>query len=140
MSDTMQAYAPSRGRRAAWLMYGISAAVCIAAVVLALRLQSGPATVRSVTVHNETPFEVTIDASGGPNEPVTPLGIVAGNTTETFQSVIDEGQTWQFSLTCAGSDGSRIIRSRADLAAARWQLRLGTDVATACGANLPGGH
>jgi hypothetical protein len=140
MSDTMQTYAPSRGRRAAWLMYGIGATVCIAAVVLALRLQSGPATVKALTVHNDTPFEVAIDASGGPNDAVTPLGIVAGNTTETFQSVIDEGQTWHFSLTCSGHDGGRIIRTRADLARSGWQLQLGTDVATACAANLPSGH
>jgi hypothetical protein len=140
MSDTLQTHAPSRGSRAAWVVYAIGVAVCIAALVLALRLQRGPATVKSLTVHNDTPFEVTIDASGGPNEAVTPLGVVAGNTAETFQTVIDEGQSWQFSLTCSGDDGGSITRTRTDLARSGWQLHLGTDVATACGANLPSGH
>jgi hypothetical protein len=140
MSDTMQTHAPPRGRRTAWLTYAIAAVAGIAAVVFALRLQSGPPVIRSLTVRNETPFEVSIDVRPGPHEPITPLGIVGGQTTATFQSVIDEGRTWQFVLTCSGGDGGTIIRTRSDLAEAGWQLLLDTQVATACAANLPGGH
>jgi hypothetical protein len=140
MPDTMQAYAPSQRRSTAWLAYGIATLVCVGAVVLAVRVQSGPPFVRSLTVRNDTPFEVAIDASGGPTDPLTPLGIVDGHATETFQSVIDEGQTWHFVLTCAGGDGGTIVRTRDDLARAGWRLRLGADVATACAEQMSGRH
>jgi hypothetical protein len=140
MPDTMQTYAPPRGNRAAWLIYGVAAVVGLAAVILALRLQSGPRTVRSFTVRNDTPYEVSIDASGVPNNSVTPLGVVAGRATQRFQNVIDEGGTWRFSLTCSGGDGGTIVRTRAELAQAGWQLRLDDGVAAACAEQLQGGH
>ena len=127
MTDTLQAHAPSTGRPLRWWIYAVGALLGVGIVVVAAQLAVGPTKGMTITVRNETPFEVTIHTSDGPDRSVTPLGVVPRQVTETFHEVSDEGRTWYFHLDSSGVNGGTIVRTRPDLARSNWTLVIDGD-------------
>jgi hypothetical protein len=132
MPDTLRAHVQTSDGRARRALYALAGVIGLGLLVLVLRLQTGPKMVPQVTVHNSTPYELTIVVSSTPAGSVTPLGIVPRQSTATISQVIDEGSTWYFHLTCSGVDAGTITRTHTSLAQSGWQLDVGADAAGRC--------
>jgi hypothetical protein len=132
MPGALRGHEQTANERARRAIYALVGAAGLGLVVLVLHLRTGPNMVSRVTVHNSTPYELTIVVSSTPTGSVTPLGIVPRQSTATISQVIDEGSTWYFHVTCSGVDAGTIVRRRTNLAQSGWQLDVGLDAAARC--------
>jgi hypothetical protein len=109
----------------------IAAAVALlAAFALMGRLVQSPGFVSQVTFVNRTHFDLNAAASGG-----SPGGGVLIDTAQPAQTtvvndVIDQGDTWTFTFTRAGTTIGVLRMSRSDLAAHHWQVVIPTSFET----------
>jgi hypothetical protein len=123
--------ARERLRLAAAVLIGLAALVPL---VWAMR---APAVVDAVTVVNESPYDVHVDVRG-PGGPALGLGTVPREREVRFTSVLDQGDTWSFTLTSAGVDGGTVEVARDALERDGWRLTLpATTTARLNRADLP---
>jgi len=131
---TITVESPRRQRREAGVL-GVAAVAAgiVAVLVLVMRLDAGPHTIRMVTVTNDTPYDLTINVSGQAGGSTTPLGIVPARTTAQFPDVIDQGATWYLDVRSEGRAGAELTMSRTELTAEGWHLEFGAAVTARLG-------
>ena len=113
--------APSIGRYvradAAAILIAIASVLVVGLIVLA-----EPARVGQLTVTNPSEYDVAIELTSGESGTWLPFAVVGQRSTRQFQDVLDQGDTWVFAFRSQGRDGGEITLSRADLAAAGWNV------------------
>src|SRR4051812_31268201 len=113
---------PNKRRRA--LVY-ILAAVAAAGIVLVLVATSGgPKFMSRVTVVNPTAYDLDVDVAGAAGDGWTGVGTVERTGTETFQDVVDQGDTWILRFSYAGKAAGEVRTSSQDLARAHWRIEV----------------
>lgn len=102
-------------------------AVAMVAVASALR---SPAHVDEVTFDNPHEWPATIRATGGDRDGWQGVGTVERESEQTFQDVLDQGDTWVFRFSYVG-EVVELRVSGAQLAEDRWRLRVPDEFADA---------
>jgi hypothetical protein len=101
----------------------IAAAVALlAAFALMGRLVQAPGIVSQVTFVNRTHFDLNAAASGGSPGSAVLLDTAQPAQTTIVNDVIDQGDTWTFTFTRAGTTIGVLRMSRSDLASHHWQV------------------
>ena len=111
--------------RPVWIALAVLAVLVLVAVS---RLVPNPATVDHVTIQNNTPYDLDVDASAGSHDGWTPVGIALAQSSTSFSDVIDHGGTWVFRFSGQGHDGGEVTVSRSTLEGAKWQLTVPSSV------------
>lgn len=101
--------------------------VAIAAVVLTVLITQPPDRV-SLTIVNDTNYELTIWAKAPGDSSRTPVGIVGARSTRDAQRTIDQGSTWVFSFVGQGADAGEYQITREQLANDDWHLRVPREI------------
>lgn len=104
------------------LRWVATAVVAAAALVGSYLLVQPPAVVDRVRIDNRTGLALDIAVADTPEGSVVPLGIVQPASVEAVDDVIDVGDRWEFVVTQAGEELSRITMTRDELRAAGWRV------------------
>lgn len=104
---------------------GAMAITALAGVHATLR---GPQFIDRVTIVNETPHLIDLRATGDGRHGWLQLGPVSPGATESFASVVDQGDRWRFHVTSGPYDGGEFALSRIELERARWRVVVPGDV------------
>ena len=97
--------------------------IAIASVlVVGLIVLAEPARISHLTVTNSSEYDVAIELTSGESGTWLPFAVVGQRSTREFQDVLDQGDTWVFAFRSQGRDGGEMTLSRADLAAAGWNV------------------
>jgi hypothetical protein len=104
-------------------------AILVVAVALAYGtfLVDVPSRVDRVTVVNRSGVPVTVDVTSGHNDGVLLLGTVDAGVSQVNHDVFDQGATWVFKLSHAGTALAPITVSRATLAKHNWRFVIPPD-------------
>jgi len=113
---------PDKRRRT--LVY-IVGAVVLAGIVLAfVAMSGGPKFISRVTVVNPTAYDLDVDIASGAGDGWTGLGTVERTGDETFQDVVDQGDTWIFRFSYGGKTAGEVRMTSQDLSRARWRVEV----------------
>ena len=106
-----------------------SVAVPIAAIVLfvvlffgVLRLVRSPAMVGRVSIDNRTSYDLEVGVTDGSNRDRLLLAAVDPDATTRVEDVLDQGSTWRFRVSRAGTTLGTLERTRDDLQRAGWRV------------------
>lgn len=99
-------------------------AAFVAAETFALLATRTPAFLDQVTIENPDVHNLEIDVGDTDRDGWLGLGTATRGASRTFQSVIDQGDTWVFRFRYAGVDGGEVVMSRDDLRGSRWRVRV----------------
>jgi hypothetical protein len=115
---------PSSLRPSVYQAGGVGLLVIIAVLVMgaALALVHGPKFVDHVTFDNRSNLEVHVVARGADGDPALGLAVVDPDQRTRLDEVLDQGDTWRFQLSRGRSDLGVITLTRAELAAAGWNV------------------
>jgi hypothetical protein len=114
----------------------IAAAVALlAAFALMGRLVQAPSFVSQVALVNRTHFDLNVAVSGTSSGGAVLLDTAQPALTTVVSDVIDQGDTWTFTFTRAGTTVGVLRMSRSDLAAHHWQVVIPASVETTLYAN-----
>jgi hypothetical protein len=110
---------PTR-QRIGLVLAAVAALIALGVLTSAFR---GPAFVESVTVVNESPFDLHVavrgeDGAGG----VLGLGTVPRGRSVEYRSVLDQGDTWSISFTGGGEQGGTVDVARSTLERDGWNV------------------
>ena len=97
----------------------------LAGVHAALR---GPQFIDRVTIVNETPYILDLEATGDSRDGWLKLGPVSPGETDSFRSVVDQGDRWVFRVTSGPYDGGEFALSKIELEHAHWRVVVPSDV------------
>lgn len=100
----------------------------IAAVVFTSWLVASPDRV-SLTVDNQTAYQLTIMATSADHDGWLPVMVVGPGREQTKGGVIDQGATWILRFSGQGHDGGEITVTREQLRADDWHFTVPNDVA-----------
>ena len=101
----------------------VAIVIAIASVlVVGVVLLDGPARISRLTVANPTDYDVSIQLAPGADGAWLPLAVLGQRSTREVRDVIDQGDSWVFRFRAQGQDGGDLTISRAELAAAGWQV------------------
>ncbi len=92
----------------------------LASFVLMARLVQSPTFVNQVTFVNRTHFDLNVATSGSSTSGVELLDTAQPAQATVVTDVIDQGDTWVFTFTRAGSTVGVLRMSRSSLAAHHW--------------------
>jgi hypothetical protein len=107
----------------------VAIVIAIAAVlVVGVVLLAGPARIDHLTVANPTDYDVSIQLASGTNDAWLPFAVVGQRSTQQFRDVLDQGDTWVFRIRAQGQDAGDVTVTRAELAAAGWQMTVPASV------------
>lgn len=112
------------------LELGFVLAVFFAAEVFALWAIRTPGFVDQVTIENPDVHNIEIDVGDADRDRWIGLGTASREASRTFESVIDQGDTWVFRFRYGGVDGGEVVVSRNDLRDNRWRVRIPEEVGT----------
>ncbi len=99
-------------------------AVLVAAVLAAIAVSFAvrvPAKIDRVEIRNPHRWPVTVEVGDVPGGHALGLGSVEPVEAQTFEEVIDQGDTWVFRFSYASVEVERSV-PRAELARNRWQI------------------
>ena len=106
-----------------------SVAVPLAAIVFfvvlffgVLRLVESPAMVGRVSVDNRTSYDLEVGVTDGSNRDRLPLAALDAAATTRVEDVLDQGSTWLFRVSRAGTILGTLERSRDELQRAGWRV------------------
>ena len=118
---------PSTSRRD---LIGIVVAglVWAAATALLAPALRDPGHVDHITIDNPHPWDVTIDATDGGRDGWAGIGGLARDDADTFQSVLDRGDTWIFRFAYGGEEAELRI-SRQHLEQSDWHVTVPAEFA-----------
>ena len=102
-----------------WVPSLLVVALIIAAIP---RVVTDPATVHRVTLVNQTPYAIHVEASDGQRDGWTGLGIVERQSTTVVRDVADQGREWIFRFESQGFDAGEIRLREDDLARSGWRV------------------
>jgi hypothetical protein len=106
-----------------WLHHD-NVAIVVAAVialVLAQLLVHQPSRV-TVTVVNDTPYRLRIEAAGPDDDSWAPLVVIGPHHTRERTRFIDQGDQWRVRFAGQGRDGGEMTVRRDELEADGWRL------------------
>ena len=106
-----------------------SVAVPVAAIVFfvvlffgVLRLVESPAMVGRVSVDNRTSYDLEVGVTDGSNRDRLLLAALDADATTRVEDVLDQGSTWLFRVSRAGTTLGTLERSRDELQRAGWRV------------------
>ncbi len=102
----------------------LAIAAFVAAEALAVWAIRMPDFLDQVTIENPDVHNVEIDVANADRDRWLGLGTAAREASRTFESVIDQGDTWVFRFRYGGVDGGEAVVSRDDLKGNRWHVRV----------------
>jgi hypothetical protein len=109
----------------------VAIVIAIAAVLVAgTVLLDEPARIDHLTVANPTPYDVSVAVAPDAGGSWLPFAAVDVGTTREFRDVLDQGDTWVFRFRAQGQAAGDLSVSRADLAAAGWEITVPKAVVT----------
>ena len=102
----------------------VAAAILVVAIalVIVVSLTSGPKFVSNLTVVNPTAYDLQVDATNGARHSWTAVGTSTRGATDSFQDVVDQGDTWILRFTYAGKTAGELRLSHQELAGAKWRV------------------
>jgi len=98
--------------------------IAVVAVFLIAQLLAPPHYVSRVTFQNSTPYELTIEASGGHGDGWLPLGTIDRRSATPVGEVYDMGATWEFRVWAQGQEAGRFRLTRAQLEQSGWKVQI----------------
>jgi hypothetical protein len=101
--------------------------IAIIAVVVTVLITRPPDRV-SITIVNDSDYELTIWAAAPDDRSRTPVGIVGPRSTRDATRTIDQGSTWVFSFAGQGTDAGDHQVTREQLADDGWHLRVPSSI------------
>lgn len=104
---------------------GLFSAATMAIAVPALRV---PASVQQITIDNPHAWEVHIDVTDSDRDGWMGVGAVERENERTFQTVIDQGDTWVFDFAYSG-EHTELRVSRHQLEQDDWRITVPDDFA-----------
>jgi hypothetical protein len=106
-----------------WLHHDTVAIVVAAALAFTITqlLVHQPAQV-TVTVVNETPYELRIEAAGAGADSWAPVMVIDPRRTRQRTGLIDQGEQWRVQFAGQGRSGGEITVTRDELEADGWRL------------------
>lgn len=106
-----------------------SVAVPLAAIVFfvvlffgVLRLVESPAMVGRVSVDNRTSYDLEVGVTDGSNRDRLLLAALDADAATRVEDVLDQGSTWLFRVSRAGTTLGTLERSRDELQRAGWRV------------------
>ena len=121
MSSVVSPSRPAPARRIPpKVVAGVALAVAVMAVCLVFVARSGsPGQVATVTVANNTPYNVEVSVGKPGSSREIGLGTARRDVRSVFEGVIDQGEQWLFHFSYGGADaGTTTLESEALVAAA----------------------
>jgi hypothetical protein len=103
-------------------------AVFVSAEAFALWATRAPGVVDQVTIENQDVHNLEIDVGDADRGLWLGLGTATREASRTFESVIDQGDTWVFRFLYGGVDGGELVVSRDNLEDNRWRVRVPAEV------------
>ncbi len=128
MTTTTTEIRPGRSRRVS-LSWIAPAILAVAALVLVVNLSRSMPTREDITVVNRTGAPVTLNVTGKAGGGLTGIGTIDPKSSETAQSVIDQGNEWVFELTVGPDRLEPITRTADQLRASHWTITIPADAA-----------
>jgi hypothetical protein len=86
----------------------------------------GPTYVDAIVIANPNDFDVNVRVSEGKGEGQVVLGPVAADSTDTFRSVVDQGDVWVFHFDRAGEPIGDLTFDRPQLESEDWRVEAPT--------------
>lgn len=108
----------------------VAVLVLLAVFVLMGRLLQGPSFVSQVVLVNPTHYDFNVALTNGRPDDVILLGVAQPMQTTTVNEVIDQGNTWDFTMSRAGVTTGVLRVSRSTLQAHHWQVVIPASFAT----------
>jgi hypothetical protein len=108
-----------------WRRYAlVAAAVLAVAVVLVvvMSLTAGPKFVSRLTIVNPTAYDLQVDATDGWRHGWTAVGTAGRGGTDSFQDVVDQGDTWIMRFSYGGNTAGELRFTRPELAGLQWRV------------------
>lgn len=102
--------------------------VAVTAEAFALWAIRMPGFIDRVTIENPGVHNLEIDVGDTDRDHWLRLGTATRESSDTFQSVIDQGDTWVFRFQYGGLDGGEVVVSWEDLERNRWRVRVPEEV------------
>ena len=112
---------PRSTRRRDHVVIVVAVLAWAAATALLAPVLREPGHVDHVTVDNPHPWDVNVDATSGHRDGWVGVGDLARDGSDTFRSVLDEGDTWIFRFTYGGEEAQLRI-SRRQLEQNAWHV------------------
>jgi hypothetical protein len=103
-------------------------AVFVSGETFALWAIRTPGFLDRVTIENPDVHNLEIEVGDADRDRWLGLGTATREASRTFQSVIDQGDTWVFHFRYGGVDGGEVVVSRDDLRGSRWRVRVPEEV------------
>jgi hypothetical protein len=106
----------------------VAGAIAIAALAGVHAALRGPQFIDRITIVNESPYLIELEATGDNHHGWLKLGPVAPGETDSFGSVVDQGDRWRFHATSGPYDGGEFALSRTELERAHWRVEIPRDI------------
>jgi hypothetical protein len=102
----------------------VAGALLVVAIALfiVVSLTSGPKFVSQLTVVNPTAYDLQVDATDGGHHGWTALGTAGRSGTDSFQDVVDQGDTWILRFSYGGQTAGELRFTHQELAGAQWRV------------------
>ncbi|HEY3095599.1 MAG TPA: hypothetical protein VGK05_02070 [Acidimicrobiia bacterium] len=105
----------------------LAGAIAITTLVGLHAALRGPHLVDRVTVANETPYLVDIEATRDTRDGWLKLGPISAGEKHSFGSVVDQGDRWIFRVTAGPYNGGEFSLSKTELERAQWRVAIPRD-------------
>ena len=112
---------PPRRTRRGPIVLGVLA---VAAVFVIAQLLAPPHYVSRVTFQNSTPYELTVETSGGDGDGWLPIGTIDRRSATQFGEIYDMGDAWEFRVWAQGAEVGRFRLTRAQLEQSGWRVQI----------------
>lgn len=93
----------------------------MAAFVAVITTACGGGATRTLTVVNDTEYEITVEISSGDGSRV-PLETLPRNSRDVSDEVPDQGDRWVFHFSSAGVEAGSVERTRSQLKDDNWTV------------------
>ncbi len=89
-----------------------------------------PGFLDQLTIENPGAHNLEVDIGDADRDRWLGVGTVTREASRTFESVVDQGDTWVFRFRYGGVDGGEVVVSRGDFERHRWHVRVPEQVET----------
>ncbi len=97
--------------------------VVVTVALAAVTTACGGGRTRTLTVVNDTDYEITVEVSAGSGDR-TPLDTLGPHSRDVSDEVADQGTTWVFHFSSAGVDAGSLRLTRPTLSNQDWTVRV----------------
>ncbi|MGH2709876.1 MAG: hypothetical protein ACRDH9_01550 [Actinomycetota bacterium] len=102
--------------------------VIIVASLLMASCSEAPAEVGSITLINETGYELDVHVSDGAGTSALPLGVLEARSERSVERVNDQGDTWTFRFIHWGDTIAELTLDREELEGNDWTVEVPEEV------------